>query len=504
MRLSGIRKTESKNWFNVQVWLLAVSFISLCLLIPQAGFAAWGSAPIAVAADANEQCRPQVVYDGSGGYYVVWQDNTDDVIFAQHYNAQGDTIWAAPLQVSLSGASDAYGQESTADGSGGLLVSWYDNSYTRVQRVNADGTVAWTDGGIEVLDAEDSWIAADGSGGAIVMSYGGGVVNRIAADGSLPWADADTAITFSTSWSATKIVSDGAGGAILLWEEFDAFEGIAVQRIDSDGNFVWNSGTPVQLSADGADPSCPRLIQQGNGAIVAWYDSTDEEVLAQKINGAGAIQWTAGGVVVVSSTSPEYPALASDNAGGAFITWEEGDVVNAQYINTNGSAVWAAPVAMSTDADVENRSYHPQNTISDGQGGFITTWSNNSYEIRAQRCNAAGAVQWTATGALIAPGESIAYAPKLTSNGQGGAVMVWVDNQAATGSNDIFMQGVSASGVAGEPGYTPLAPAATPTSGSGSSGCFVNTLGTFSATPAAGIVLFLTAGMIGLVAVRRR
>jgi hypothetical protein len=150
---------------------------------------------------------------------------------------------------------------------------------------------------------------------------------------------------------------------------------------------------------------------------------------------------------------------------------------------------------MSPEGDMYDVVQHPRRTVEDGLGGFITAWASNDEEIKAQRCDASGAVLWTTAGAVLAQGESISYEPKLASNGQGGAVAVWVDYLDAT-SKDIFMQGVSAEGVAGDPGYTP------PRGGSSSSGlCFAG-----AAAPAggAGALLVLLAGAGGLFMLRRR
>lgn len=457
-------------------WFLAAAFICFCLILPQAGLAAWSGDPISVSMDPGKQCRPQVVYDGSGGYYVAWQDFEAEGVFAQHYGVNGDPTWDGPVR--LGGGSGSYQQEAAADGSGGLLVAWYDNnlSYTVVQGIDIDGNIAWDEGGVAVLNDDEPWIAADGTGGAIVMSYYG-LVNRVAADGTLPWADADEPLEYSTDSWATKIVSDGAGGAILLWEEGDLVDGVVVQRIDSNGNFVWNDGDPLQLSAEGSYPDCPRLIPDGaGGAIVAWYDSSDT-VWSQKIDADGQIQWPAGGKAVATSNDPWPVDLASDGSGGAFITWGdwEDDTVYAQYIDANGDIVWDDMVALTSEGDLYDIANHPHNTVEDGMGGFITTWTNPGEEIKAQRCDAAGNLIWTATGAVIAAGNSIYYDPKLTSNGQGGAVAVWVDSLDDT-DEDIFMQGVNAQGVTGDPGYVPEVPAVDTTTSSNWPTCFISTL----------------------------
>jgi hypothetical protein len=168
--------------------------------------------------------------------------------------------------------------------------------------------------------------------------------------------------------------------------------------------------------------------------------------------------------------------------------------------------------------------WHPRRTVEDGLGGFITAWASNDQEIKAQRCDASGDVLWTTAGAVLAQGQSISYWPRLASNGQGGAVAVWVreleggaEAMSADGldvtSWDIFMQGVSAEGVAGNPGYTPPAdpddpsddPSDDPPATGGSSGsnglCFA-----VAAVPAggAGALLVLLAGAGGLFMPRRR
>ena len=490
-----MRTSSTRNRNQGKPWIIAAALVCACLVLPQAGLAAWSDEPIAVFVGEGDQCRPQVVYDGSGGYYVTWQDFELDGVFAQHYDVNGDALWDSPIQVG--GGSDCHMQEAVADGSGGLLVSYYnyDEGYNFVQRIDADGNLAWEEGGVAVIDDSDCWIASDGQGGAVVMSYYG-YVNKVSADGTLPWADADNPLVFSDNSWATKIAPDGTGGAILLWEEGNSFSGLALQRVDADGNFAWNDGEPLQLSVE--DPDCPRLIPIEGGVVVVWEDYTgsDYVVMAQKVNASGQIQWAEGGAVVASGDI-DWPEVASDGAGGAFVTWCDWNTytVLAQYIGSDGELVWDSPVRMSPENDLYAVVQHPRRTVEDGLGGFITAWASNDEETKAQRCDASGAVLWTTAGAVLAQGESISYEPKLASNGQGGAVAVWVDYLDAT-SKDIFMQGVSAEGVAGDPGYTP------PRGGSSSSGlCFAG-----AAVPAggAGALLVLLAGAGGLFMLRRR
>jgi hypothetical protein len=445
---------------------------------------------------------------------VTWEDYELWGVFAQHYDVNGDTLWTSPIRVG-GGEGDPY-QEAVADGSGGLLVSYYnqDEGYSFVQRINADGNLAWEEDGVAVIDDHHCWIVPDGQGGAVVMSENG-YVNKVSADGTLPWAEADNPRVFSDDSDATKIAPDGTGGAILLWVEGDSFSGLALQRVDADGEFAWNGGEPLRLSEE--YPEYPSLIPIEGGAIVVWQDNTVSHgyaVMAQKINASGQIQWGEGGAVVALEHIG-WPEAASDGAGGAFVTWGDWstDTVLAQHMGANGEPVWTEKVHMSPEGDLNVVfDWHPRRTVEDGLGGFITAWPTNDKKIKAQRCDASGDVLWTTAGAVLAQGQSIFYWPRLASNGQGGAVAVWVDGLDDT-SKDIFMQGVSAEGVAGNPGYTPPAdpddpsddPSDDPPATGGSSGsnglCFA-----VAAVPAggAGALLVLLAGAGGLFMPRRR
>ncbi|MFO7962683.1 MAG: hypothetical protein R6U50_02065 [Desulfobacterales bacterium] len=449
----------------------AVFFTCFGLLFPQVGFAAWSSEPIAVSTELGQQCRPQVVYDESGGYYVVWQDFEAESVFAQHYNAAGDPMWNDPVQVG-SGTCN-FGQQSVPDGSGGLLVAYYDCSYIRVQRINSDGSLAWAEGGAAAINDDRPWITPDGTGGAIVMTYDG-YVNRVAADGTLPWADADSPLVFGTNTWATKIVPDDQGGAILLWmTSADSIDSILLNRIDSSGEFY---GEPLVLDSenfvvDDIYLYCPRLIPSDEGVIAAWFQYDDNNGLttieARRINDQGEFVWGEAKEILTGSPNNLWPlGLAPDGSGGTFIAWgeyidETNSIVSAQYVDVNGSLVWENPVSL-TSGDFDDMARRPYNTVPDGQGGFITAWTDINDQIKAQKVDATGAVLWGTDGTVLAAGNNIIRDPQLTTNGQGGAVAVWVDMAsepmilvAESKEYDVFMQGVNAEGVAGDPGYDP-------------------------------------------------
>ena len=65
--------------------------------------------------------------------------------------------------------------------------------------------------------------------------------------------------------------------------------------------------------------------------------------------------------------------------------------------------------------------------ISDGVGGAIITApmaQSPPTNIQAQRVNSSGEVQWTAAGSRVAT-RAQTIAPKLISDGDGGAIVTW-------------------------------------------------------------------------------
>ena len=87
------------------------------------------------------------------------------------------------------------------------------------------------------------------------------------------------------------------------------------------------------------------LISDGeNGAIVTWQDGDygSENIYAQKINGAGELQWGNGVTISSANSRQEIPFIISDGNYGAIICWEDsrnggGDDIYAQQISKNGN-----------------------------------------------------------------------------------------------------------------------------------------------------------------------
>jgi hypothetical protein len=155
--------------------------------------------------------------------------------------------------------------------------------------------------------------------------------------------------------------------------------GVFVQRVLADGSRPWGpNGVPI-CTLDSLQ-LMPALVSDGaGGAIITWFDGRGgtSDIYAQRVNASGVVQWTANGVPVsTAAQNQDGPTLVSDGAGGAIIVLTDtrnGPAVDlyAQRINSAGVRQWSArDVALSTAL---NDQVQPR-IVSDGSGGAIVTW----------------------------------------------------------------------------------------------------------------------------------
>ncbi len=186
-----------------------------------------------------------------------------------------------------------------------------------------------------------------------------------------------------------------------------------VGLVPSAGQAAWphdpNNGN-VPLCSAANDQTYPTIVSDGaGGAIVTWQDlrsGTGTDIYAQRVSAAGVTQWLADGVALCTTPAYQYaPVIVSDGAGGAIVTWYDYRNGNwdiyAQRVSAAGVPQWTTDgVALCTAA----RDQTSPSIVPDGAGGAIVTWQdlrNGNYDIYAQRVSAAGAPQWTADGVAL-------------------------------------------------------------------------------------------------------
>lgn len=108
---------------------------------------------------------------------------------------------------------------------------------------------------------------------------------------------------------------------------------------------------------------------------------------------------------------------------------------------------WSIDPAVNTPICTEVGDQDMTAVTSDGSGGAIIVWQDtrNGLGIYAQRVNSSGTPQWTTNGVPICTPEIRAAYPGVVGDGSGGAIITWMDGR--WGDVDIYAQRLNASGV---------------------------------------------------------
>jgi len=367
----------------------------------------------------SDQTVPQLTDDGAGGAIIVWMDSrpgpTAD-IFAQRVDQGGNTLWAAdgvPI-CDFPGSSELF-PVIASHYAGGATIAWWDNRAGAfdiyAQEVDASGARQWAVNGVPICTAPNDQIfcriTSSGEQGAIItwwdwrIATGDIYAQRVDTNGNTQWTVDGVAIrriAGSSAWSP-QITEDGAGGAIIAWQDDragGANPDIYSQKVDAGGNTLW-AANGVAVSADAGNQINPQLTGDGDGgAIVSWEDarSGNWDVYTQRVGAGGLVQYAANGV----------PACAA-----------AGDQVNSQ---------------------IEG----------DDRGGAIITWQDQrsgDWDVYAQRVDSIGNMLWTADGVAVCTAGDNQETPAITTDGRGGAIIAWQDDRAGAADANIYAQRVS-------------------------------------------------------------
>jgi hypothetical protein len=289
-------------------------------------------------------------------------------------------------------------------------------------------------------------ITGDNSGGTIAIyqiwqasdSYGQVYVQKISPEGDFLWGEEGILIGSgcrADDQCDSYAVSDGSGGAIVIWmERLPQPEGeprssdfqTHVARIDSEGNIKWQRDIP------GIDQAIP---DGSGGAIIAYSDPYDN-ISVLRIDSEGNLPWGENGVSLNLSGYDWQRDIASDNSGGVIVvggTFQgDSDAVYAQRVDSQGNTLWQTGGVQACVGPAEGAQ-----VVSDGAGGAITAYMRDipcddgriggycDSDIYAQRIDAEGNVLWGPDGVPICVGPSVPNSPRIVTDGAGGAIIFY-------------------------------------------------------------------------------
>lgn len=257
------------------------------------------------------------VYDSAGGIIVTWEDyrsGSDYDIYVQRILlSNGQTDWTANGVAVCTAAQNQVYPVAALDGSNGAIISWADNRNGTgsssihdiyAQRISSTGSILWQSNGVVVARATgiqtNPSITGDGKGGAFIawQDKRSGDFNIYAQEvdntGAGVWAKDGIIITSVSGDQITpKVVSDGAGGVIVVWVDYrNTTADLFAQRVSSIGTLYWSGlGVPLTLAASDQRSDC--VITDGEGGVLsAWEDNRNgsaSDIYAQRLSQGGIL-----------------------------------------------------------------------------------------------------------------------------------------------------------------------------------------------------------------------
>ena len=460
----------------------------LALLLLAAGaapaLADWSSDPahnLVIADGASEQVQAKIVARADGGCYVSWFDNADGGydVRLQRLSATGEELWPHNgILVADRGYSSTVDYGLAVDADGNALVAFNDDSQPTerivVAKLAPDGTPLWGTPGLAVSDSSaflaSPKVAATGDGDVVVAWFQDPdtVLQRLDANGAEQWAHGGVALAHSGD---TFVVADlhaaDAANVVVSWVRYVTFLGdkhIWAQKLDADAVPLWGAGHVRVFDLAGGSlqfGNFPGFVPDGTGgAVFAWYTSTPSlQVRAQRIAANGAEVFAHDGVELSTDASRLRvdPSVAFDAAtADLYAFWVEEDQFQnqrglwGQRLDATGSRMWTAsgrqlvPLGGTEISQVRTLL---------APGGAMVAWAEtlgfDDQPIRAARLDAAGAYVWDPAFVDLktSPTGTLRLAAATSTDGFG--IFAWSDTEVAW---DLKAQNLNLDGTLGVPG----------------------------------------------------
>ncbi len=368
------------------------------------GLKEWQTTGVKISNASGNQASPGVISD-SLGIIVVWHDNrttNDNNIYAQKFNYSGQPLWTADGITICSATGNQLNPKIVSDNLGGAIIVWQDrrngtDNNIYAQRINANGQTQWAANGILVTSASfdqfNPQLVTDGANGAIVAWHdyrvGTGYIDiyaqRVLPTGSMSWTANGVAVTTANhNQTNLQMIADGFKGAIIVWQDrrTSIADDIYGQRLSPSGTILWTlNGSPIAVTS--GFKSFPQLASNyTGGAVVTWQDNrtgTDYNIFAQNLSLYGEELWTKNGISICNATGHQYyPRVVTDKIGNSIITWQDrrnsSDYdIYAQRVDANGTINWATNgliINLAPNDQIEPR------ILLDNDGGAIISWTD--------------------------------------------------------------------------------------------------------------------------------
>lgn len=281
----------------------------------------WGENGITLSSD-NAYTWPQLIAVGDDEVILKYFEDSGPLwaptrhVFAQRYDAEGNTVWDQPAIVSDAGSISAWTQifPFINDGNDGFYIAWHDNrtnptlASIYVQHIGSDGSVLYADDGIEASTLSNRnhfyaqlalpagseeiyvyWNEMDGD-----QNLRGIYGQKISSTGERLWTDnGKSFIDISTTNVYPVAARNSDEDMVVLYEETTSGMNASIKamRIDTDGEYVWENEKIDMCTVQSEKVHSVVNSFYNDQWITTWEDSRNgaKDIYAQNIQLDGSL-----------------------------------------------------------------------------------------------------------------------------------------------------------------------------------------------------------------------
>ena len=423
------------------------------------------------------QSRHRSCPDGSGGAYIIWEDERDEGfpetdIYMQGVTVDGQLFWDEDLNV----VSSSYYQGSPVvlpNSDERVFVFWSDlmtgSGEIRGQMITNARELHWDEAG-EI-------VATGISGNALnpqIHSRGDGTFATVWLDSRYGWRGNTPFIQICENHEespdflfenhgvplqSNEVVGGGIDiqstlssddAIIVVWEDHRRGQSYSIyaQKISWDGEILWEE-VGVQCAELEFEQRHPLICSDGaGGAIIAWHYPTGDDfydIYMQRLDDAGNKLWgDAGCQITDDEFDGTVESITSDGENGAVVVWRKEDEAGntdlwIQRVDGNHELVWDENRPICEENGNQRRS-----DIKRHEEGYLVVWEDYRVEnesfIFGQFINNDGSDRWDRFrgGYPICDGDFNPMNPKVECSEDGDIWFAWEDYRA--GNRDIYLQ----------------------------------------------------------------
>ena len=289
------------------------------------------------------QGSPAVASSGDGSFLVVWSNGSpgNRGIYGQRYSSLGAKV-GSEFQVNTGTASFATLPSAAFDGSGGFVVVWDNDTSSQGQRFDSNGAKV---GSELTVPGRSPQVAADATGNFVVVSSinKGDLVGQRFDGSSTPVGSqfvvgGHTVSGTVTTWpDHPAIVMSSAGDFVVVWDVdlYSSYPGggrpqdttlnVYGQRFDKSASKV-GSRFQVNTYTSASNVGLPAIAaDRGGNFVVVWktyfQDGSSDGVFGQRFDSSAAKVGPEFPVNTYTSGNQTEPSVAVDRDGNFLVVW---------------------------------------------------------------------------------------------------------------------------------------------------------------------------------------